>query len=241
MALPGIFGLFLSRFGCLGSFEFSVDCTGPIVGDLVKKLDIFLSLVGCWFAGATLLLFVSAPDGFSIGVAPSFVKSTLLLGGFAGAFDDGSTALRDGVSPEEEAQSPAILGDVVVGEPRRTDVGVDGSVGFWNRVEFNAGDFLDGRVLLRVIPPPTDPGASGTPDVGVPGLGIPPDPLELWEDTETFRRTPYLRKLSAPALALEADRPTPAFGDASVGAPLSTSLTVFSSTAVPVMPIRKLS
>src|SRR5205085_6773461 len=36
-ALPGIFGFFLSRLGCLGSFEGSVDCTGPIVGDLAKK------------------------------------------------------------------------------------------------------------------------------------------------------------------------------------------------------------
>jgi hypothetical protein len=95
-----------------------------------------------------------------------------------------------------------------------------------------------GRVLLRAIPPPTDPDASGIPEVGVPGLETPPEPRE---DTDKLRRTPYLRRLSAPALAFEADRPTPVFGDTGVGAPLSTSLTVFSSTAVPVMPIRKLS
>ena len=95
-----------------------------------------------------------------------------------------------------------------------------------------------GRVLLRAIPPTADPGESGIPAVGVPGLETPPEPRE---DTDTLRRTPYLRRLSAPALEFEADRSTPVFGDASVGAPLSTSLTVFSSTAVPVMPIRKLS
>jgi hypothetical protein len=133
-ALPGIFGFFLSRLGCLGSFEGSVDCTGPIVGDLAKKFfadwEIFLSFVGCWIAGAaTPLLAASPPTGLTAEVVASLVRSALLLTGFASVFDGGSTGLRDGVPTCDDKPSPPSLGTIVVGEPSITDVGVDGSAG----------------------------------------------------------------------------------------------------------------
>ena len=73
------------------------------------------------------------------------------------------------------------------------------------------------------------------------------DALEFFDDTETFLlMPPCFRRLSAPALAFEADLPRAA-GVARVGvmgwrwAPLCTSLTVFSSAAVPLIPTKKLS
>jgi hypothetical protein len=62
-----------------------------------------------------------------------------------------------------------------------------------------AGRILDGSVLLRCTPKPPN-------EVGVAGLGV-LDWREVLEETETFRRRlSYLRKLSAPALALETER-----------------------------------
>ena len=116
----------------------------------------------------------------------------------------------------------------------------------WNLDPASAGDRFEGMVLLRPMPPELEPVVlSGLRPVGVPGDETPglPRSLEWPEETETFLRTPNLRRLSAPALAFDADRPTVLFGlgDRVAPTPLSTSLTVFSSTAVPVMPIRKLS
>lgn len=101
-------------------------------------------------------------------------------------------------------------------------------------------------MLLRPIPPVLDVAVvSWFRPVGVPGEDTPglPRSLEWPEDTDTFLLTPNLRKLSAPALAFEAERPTMLFGlgDRAEAAPLSTSFCVFSSTAVPGMPTRKLS
>ena len=109
-----------------------------------------------------------------------------------------------------------------------------------------AGERFDGTVLLLPRPPvPEVLVFSWFKPVGVPGEETPglPRSLEWPDETETFLRTPNFRRLSAPALAFEAERPTMlfGFGDLAEVAPLSTSLTVFSSTAVPVMPIRKLS
>lgn len=130
LALPGSFGFFLSRLGCLGSFEESVDCTGPIVGDLEKKFEIFLSFAGCWVAGAaTPFLVASPPTSLSTKDVASLVRSALLLTGFASVFGDGSIGLRDGVPTCDDKPSPPSLGTVVVGEPSITDVDVDGSVG----------------------------------------------------------------------------------------------------------------
>ncbi len=102
-----------------------------------------------------------------------------------------------------------------------------------------AGDRLDGTVLLRDMP--ELPANEVTPE-GVPGLETPGLPLSLEprEDTDTLRRTPYFLRLSAPALALDAERPS-GLGERTEGGPLSTSFWVFSSTAVPDMPMRKLS
>ena len=108
-----------------------------------------------------------------------------------------------------------------------------------------AGDRFEGTVLLRPILPvaPAVPKADGV--TGVPGI----DTLglcrsrEFLEDREPFRRmTAVLRTLDDPALALEADLPMAAFGVCMDGGPLPvTSSLDFSSIAVPVIPIKKLS
>lgn len=110
---------------------------------------------------------------------------------------------------------------------------------------------LEGRVLLRCTPPAV-----------VPGLGALLEVREVLDETETFlRRLPYLRKLSAPPLALETERrtppvfwaaelpPPPAAVETRGAPPLppppptappdSTALTVSSSAAVPFIPNRK--
>jgi hypothetical protein len=107
----------------------------------------------------------------------------------------------------------------------------------------SAGDLFDGSVLLLCTPDP-----AGDAKAAVMGLGTAPEWRERLEDVETFLRTPpYLRRLSAPALEdVEADRSMPpvlrvVVGDLpwGVGGPLSTCLTVPSSTAVPSIPIKK--
>ena len=91
---------------------------------------------------------------------------------------------------------------------------------------------MEGRVLLRWTP---------LNEEGVPGLVL--EFLECFEDTDTFRRRlPYLRKLSAPPLALETERRTLVWvvvGARGARPPDSTALTVSSSAAVPFMPNRK--
>jgi hypothetical protein len=81
-------------------------------------------------------------------------------------------------------------------------------------------------------------------EVGVPGLGAFPEFLEFLDETETLcRRFPYLRRLSAPPLALDADRLRPDFVVvfATGTVPPCTSFIVCSSAAVPVIPNKKLS
>ena len=107
-----------------------------------------------------------------------------------------------------------------------------------------AGDLFDGTVLLRWTPE-----LVGVLNAWAVGLGMAVECRECLDEVDTFRRiAPYLRKLSAPALeAAEADRPSPdLFRPGVVGVracgvegPLSTCLTVPSSTAVPSIPIRK--
>lgn len=74
-----------------------------------------------------------------------------------------------------------------------------------------AGDFFEGTVLLLWTPPPEVVAASGLPGAGEPGLGTLLEDLEFFEETDMFLRTPpcFLR-LSAPALAFEADLRRPA-------------------------------
>lgn len=80
-----------------------------------------------------------------------------------------------------------------------------------------------------------------------PGLaGAPLDRRECPELTETFLRTPPgCLGLSPPALAFDSDRLIPVFLVIEVGVagggvpPFCTSCTVFSSAAVPRMPIKK--
>jgi len=144
----------------------------------------------------------------------------------------------------ESAPSRAAIGiaESTTGELNAGGVESELSFILWNLFEPIAGDRLEGTVLLRAIPAPTAPPVNEVTPDGVPGLETPGLLLSLEprEDTETLRRTPYFRTLSAPALALDVDRPT-ALGDRKDGAPLSTSFCVFSSTAVPDIPMRKLS
>ena len=87
-------------------------------------------------------------------------------------------------------------------------------------------------MLLRARPPllpvlPSAEGEAGVPGVVTPGLLR---SLELRDDKEPFRRTPPapFRRLSAPALAVEADLPiAAAFGVLIDGGPLLTSSLVF--------------
>jgi hypothetical protein len=124
-------------------------------------------------------------------------------------------------------------------------LGVEGpDMSLGKRGLLSAGDLFEGKVLLRCTPE-----VVGVPMEGVTGLGR-PDCRDRFEDVDTFLRTPLpsLRTLSAPTLdAADTERPMPellrpgvvgvlAWG---VGGPLSTCLTVPSSTAVPSMPIRK--
>lgn len=93
-------------------------------------------------------------------------------------------------------------------------------------------------------------GVAGLPMLDVIGVGPPSDRLLFLLETETLRRMlPHLRTLSAPALALELERPTTVFDLVGVvgvagcltGVPLCTSRTVSGSAPVPGMPMRKLS
>ena len=115
-----------------------------------------------------------------------------------------------------------------------------------NRAEPRAGDFLEGTVLLRCTPTPLLVPPNPEPGEEFPGLTPPLESFDWRDDTEMFLRIPWLRRrrLSGPALALEADRPMFALGfgeDGVAKSPPCTSLFVFSSIAVPDMPIKKLS
>ena len=143
-----------------------------------------------------------------------------------------------------------VVGDVV-GNPSGdspADVGVGGSEGLLNRAAPNAGDLLDGTVLLLWTPMVGVVAASGVAYGELVELGAPFDCLECFDETETFLRIPpYLRTSSAPALPFDGERPTldfdrPCNGVVGVegrGVPAWTSRIVLSSAAVPVIPMRK--
>ena len=127
----------------------------------------------------------------------------------------------------------------------------DGSEFLWvNRGEWLWLDLLEGTVLLRPRPPrPPRPDGTLLMGVDVFGVWVPPDSFDVFEETDTLRRRlPNFLTLSAPALAFEPDLPMTvldlpgvAEGDEFLGVceALCTSLTVFSSAAVPCIPIRK--
>lgn len=122
-------------------------------------------------------------------------------------------------------------------------VGVAGSPLRPNLGDASPGDFFEGTVLLRCTPGPTI-------EVGVPGLCALLEALEFFDDTDTFlRRVSYFLRLSAPPLALEADRRSLVAG-VGVGAGAGAgsgggvtfvwiSLTVCGSAAVPFIPNKK--
>ena len=161
--------------------------------------------------------------------------------GTSGEFSNNRSRLR----PESWAVPASVAGEGldccdVVSSPMRA--GVNG----WTAGEESlklpppiAGDFLDGTVLLLPRPPVGVVATAGL-------VGVLEPSLECRELTERFLRSlPSLRTLSAPALAVEADlsRPdwfTPTAGVSGPwGVPDSTSCTVFSSAAVPCIPIKK--
>ena len=114
----------------------------------------------------------------------------------------------------------SVVGDATAGEGDS-----DASLILWKRPGVIAGDLLEGTVLLRAIFAPAVPSGKVVLPDGVPGLDTPglPRSLEPRDETETLRLTaPNFRRLSAPALALDADRPS-AFGDLRDAGPLSTS------------------
>lgn len=97
------------------------------------------------------------------------------------------------------------------------------------------GALFEGTVLLRCSPPPFEL------ELGV--LGPVTLPLEFLEETDMFRRrASYFLRLSAPPLALEAERLMVVFCKGGGGyMPPWMFWTVWASAAVPVMPNRKLS
>ena len=112
---------------------------------------------------------------------------------------------------------------------------------FCSLFEGSPGERFDGTVLLRWTPP-----VGVVANAGLAGLGAPLDCLECREETDTLRRMPpYFRTLSAPALAFEEDLAIALELTGVLGVPIGgvppfcTSCTVFSSAAVPRIPIRK--
>jgi hypothetical protein len=109
-----------------------------------------------------------------------------------------------------------------------------------NLPDCRAGDFLEGRVLLRASPL-----VGVATNAGLAGLGQPLEWKDRLEAVDLFLRIePSLATLSAPALAEDEDRTMPGFvlgvdGGLSTGVPFCTSSTVFSSAAVPCIPMRK--
>jgi hypothetical protein len=138
--------------------------------------------------------------------------------------------------------STAAGGDTVVVAGGATGVRGATCVSFRdaNLPDCSAGDFLDGTVLLRVSPP-----VGVDVNAGLPGLGQPLEWKDRLEEVDLcLRIEPSLATLSAPALAVDADRTMPDFavgvdGGLSTGVPFCTSSTVFSSAAVPCIPMRK--
>lgn len=60
--------------------------------------------------------------------------------------------------------------------------------------------------------------ACGLPGGGELGLGMFCDDFEFFDETDTLRRIPNLRRLSAPALAFDVDLPiAPLFGNGELG------------------------
>lgn len=176
---------------------------GFSVGDLAKRLEIVRSLVG-----------VLAPDGNSPMIGCGGTSGIRLgwfacsgLSGIGGCID---VACSGGNCVTGDDTAAGEIGPVLgcISPGKFGVVGVAGSEGLPNRVEDRAGDFFDGTVLLLCTELPVALLAKGTPVDGVTGLGAPFEPREFFDDTETLRRTPpYLRRLSAPPLAFEADLP----------------------------------
>jgi hypothetical protein len=110
-----------------------------------------------------------------------------------------------------------------------------------NLPDCRAGDFFEGRVLLLASP------LVGVVEVnaGLAGLGHPFECIDRLDDVDLFLRIePSLAIFSAPALAVDGDRTMPDLGvgvdgGLATGVPCCTSATVFSSAAVPCIPIRK--
>jgi hypothetical protein len=104
-----------------------------------------------------------------------------------------------------------------------------------------AGDFFEGTVLLLAKTPVLGVAVSA----GLAGLGQPFECKDRLDDVDLLRRIePSLATLSAPALAEDADRTIPVDcfgvdGGLITGVPFCTSSTVFSSAAVPCIPMRK--
>jgi len=141
----------------------------------------------------------------------------------------------------------AISSTTAGGETTVLAGGATGVIGAtWSFREANlpacrAGDFFEGRVLLRARPPPVGVAVNA----GLAGLGQPLEWNDRLDEVDLFLRIePSLATLSAPALALDVDRTMPGFetgvdGGLSTGVPFCTSSTVFSSAAVPCIPMRK--
>lgn len=108
------------------------------------------------------------------------------------------------LEPEDVTRGPAVR---LSPGAKLPEVG-DAVSAFLNRLVVMPGDFFDGTVLLLWTPPLEVVVVSGLPGAGEPGLGWLLDALEFFDDTETFLlMPPCFRRLSAPALAFEADLP----------------------------------
>jgi len=135
-------------------------------------------------------------------------------------------------------------------DPRKLVVGlgVDGSEPFSRPYRGEApADRFEGTVLLRCMALFRPEGLFSIGDAAPCPCPLTEVLVEFLDDTERFLlMLPNLRTLSAPALDVELDLPNvllllgvagdPGDGE---GAPLWTSLTVFSSAAVPAIPTRK--
>ena len=135
----------------------------------------------------------------------SGVEASTECGGFRGvsmAAELGSTLGLDSWVTETGLAAGEWLGDLV-------DV-VSGPFTLPRRGDSTAEDLFDGRVLLRFTPTDDVGFARGLLGAGEPVEGF-PDRLDCLDETETFLlKAPALRTLSAPALALDAERPKPA-------------------------------
>ena len=219
---------------------------GPKIGDIDRRFDIFRSLPCLPLIGVTDIVSCVGRRSCAavIDAAGSGIWLLLIAGGRglgAGCALGSRTSVP---STADEAGTLLAAGRSSGGEPGIgagvLTVGVLGGLAsevLWNLCPAIAGDRFDGTVLLRPNPPalpalpPNADGEAGVPGIDTFGLLR---SLEFRDDKDALRRTPpVLRRLSAPmVVALDA---------LTDGGPLLTSSFVFSSMAVPVMPIKKLS